>query len=82
MFFIDPNAIISLLHDNPYHIDSLLQMSDVYKMSGDHTMAGELIERALYAFEKTFHIKFNITKGTSRMDYKYFENRYEFNLTF
>ncbi|CAB4487936.1 DUF654-domain-containing protein [Rhizophagus irregularis] len=71
----DPNAIISLLHENPYHIDSLLQMSDVYKMSGDHTMAGELIERALYAFEKSFHIKFNITKGTSRMDYKYFENR-------
>ncbi|GET01900.1 transcription factor 25 [Rhizophagus clarus] len=71
----DPNAIISLLHENPYHIDSLLQMSDVYKMSGDHTMAGELIERALYAFEKSFHIKFNIAKGTSRMDYKYYENR-------
>ncbi|CAI2164312.1 16085_t:CDS:10 [Funneliformis geosporum] len=71
----DPNAIFSLLHENPYHIDSLLQMSDIYKMSGDHTMAGELIERALYAFEKSFHVKFNITKGTSRMDYKHFENR-------
>ncbi|CAG8451110.1 3284_t:CDS:10 [Funneliformis mosseae] len=71
----DPNAVFSLLHENPYHIDSLLQMSDVYKMSGDHTMAGELIERALYAFEKSFHVKFNISKGTSRMDYKYFENR-------
>ncbi|CAG8526705.1 16479_t:CDS:10, partial [Funneliformis caledonium] len=71
----DPNAVFSLLHENPYHIDSLLQMSDVYKMSGDHTMAGELIERALYAFEKSFHVKFNIAKGTSRMDYKYFENR-------
>ncbi|RIB04235.1 transcriptional repressor TCF25-domain-containing protein [Gigaspora rosea] len=71
----DPNTIYALLRDNPYHIDSLLQMSDIYKMSGDLVMAQEFLERALYAFERNFHLKFNITRGTSRMSYKCYENR-------
>ncbi|CAG8679446.1 7525_t:CDS:2, partial [Dentiscutata heterogama] len=70
----DPNTIYALLRDNPYHIDSLLQMSDIYKMSSDLVMAQEFLERALYAFERNFHIKFNITRGTSRMSYKRYEN--------
>lgn len=44
-------------------------------MSGDHVMSSEFIERALYAFEKSFHFKFNISKGTSRLSYNKFENR-------
>nr|CAG8581408.1 12221_t:CDS:10 [Entrophospora candida] len=71
----DPNTIYAVLRDNPYHIDSLLQMSEIYKMSGDHTMAAEFIERALYAFEKSFHIKFNISKGKVRLFYDQYENR-------
>ncbi|CAG8665076.1 8378_t:CDS:10 [Dentiscutata erythropus] len=71
----DPNTIYALLRDNPYHIDSLLQMSEIYKMSSDLVMAQEFLERALYAFERNFHIKFNITRGTSRMSYKRYENR-------
>ncbi|CAG8768849.1 35148_t:CDS:2, partial [Racocetra persica] len=63
----DPNTIYALLRDSPYHIDSLLQMSDIYKMSGDLVMAQEFLERALYSFERNFHIKFNITRGISRM---------------
>ncbi|CAG8596229.1 12452_t:CDS:2, partial [Acaulospora morrowiae] len=69
------NTIFGLLQKNPYHIDSLMQISDVYKMSGDLVMAGEFIERALYAFEKSLHIKFNLSKGTSRLNYNKFENR-------
>ncbi|CAG8578848.1 6524_t:CDS:10 [Paraglomus occultum] len=71
----DPNTIAALVRDNPYHIDSLLQLSDICKMSGDHGVAGEMVERALYAFEKCFHPEFYISKGTVRLDYKHFENR-------
>ncbi|CAG8513228.1 9889_t:CDS:10 [Diversispora eburnea] len=71
----DSSTIFELLRKNPYHIDSLLQISDIYKMSDDHAMSSEFIERALYAFEKSFHIKFNISKGISRLNYNKFENR-------
>ncbi|RHZ78146.1 hypothetical protein Glove_167g94 [Diversispora epigaea] len=71
----DSSTIFGLLQKNPYHIDSLLQISDIYKMSDDHAMSSEFIERALYAFEKSFHIKFNISKGISRLSYNKFENR-------
>ncbi|CAG8461969.1 13926_t:CDS:10 [Cetraspora pellucida] len=71
----DPNTIYALIRENPYHIDSLLQMSDIYKMSSDLVMAQEFLERALYSFERNFHIKFNITRGTARMCYKRYENR-------
>ena len=50
-------------------------MSEIYKMSGDHTMAAEFIERALYAFERSFHIKFNFSKGKVRLSYNQYENR-------
>lgn len=69
----------------PYHIDSLLQLSEVCKANGDAAMGAELIgiffalfnnlERALYSFEKTFHPMFNLSTGTSRLDFDRVENR-------
>ncbi|TPX62643.1 hypothetical protein PhCBS80983_g00289 [Powellomyces hirtus] len=40
----DPNTIQQLLHLYPYHIDSLLQLSEIAKHSGDITLAAELVE--------------------------------------
>jgi hypothetical protein len=40
---MDHNNIISVLHVNPYHIDSLIQMSDISRMSDDTQMAADLI---------------------------------------
>ncbi|KAJ3021507.1 Transcription factor 25 [Thoreauomyces humboldtii] len=71
----DPNTIEQLLRMYPYHIDSLLTLSEIAKHGGDITMAAELVERALYAFERSFHSLFNISSGTSRLSYQYFENR-------
>lgn len=59
----------------PYHIDSLIQMSQISLHNGDHQMAFELIERALYAFERGFHPLFHLTSGTVRLEYARFENR-------
>ena len=44
-------------------------------MSEDNSMAAELIEHALYAYESAFHSMFNLTNGNSRLDYRRQENR-------
>ncbi|XP_044065550.1 transcription factor 25 [Siniperca chuatsi] len=72
---MDPNNIVALLQLNPYHIDSLLQLSDVCRIQEDQEMARDLIERALYSFECAFHPLFSLTAGTSRLDYLRPENR-------
>uniref|UniRef100_A0A3B4ZI42 Transcription factor 25 n=1 Tax=Stegastes partitus TaxID=144197 RepID=A0A3B4ZI42_9TELE len=65
----------ALLQLNPYHIDSLLQLSDVCRIQEDQEMARDLIERALYSFECAFHPLFSLTSGASRLDYLRPENR-------
>lgn len=72
---MDPNNIVGLLQLNPYHIDSLLQLSDVCRIQEDQEMARDLVERALYSFECTFHPLFSLTSSTSRLDYLRPENR-------
>ncbi|RUO96534.1 transcriptional repressor TCF25-domain-containing protein, partial [Jimgerdemannia flammicorona] len=59
----------------PYHVDCLLQLSEVAKHSGDWQMAGEFIERAMYAFERAFHPQFNISSGSVRLSYNRAENK-------
>uniref|UniRef100_A0A665SYB0 Transcription factor 25 (basic helix-loop-helix) n=1 Tax=Echeneis naucrates TaxID=173247 RepID=A0A665SYB0_ECHNA len=72
---MDPNNIVALLQLNPYHIDSLLQLSDVFRIQENQEMARDLIERALYSLECAFHPLFSLTSGTSRLDYLRPENR-------
>ncbi|EDO46412.1 predicted protein, partial [Nematostella vectensis] len=72
---LDPNNISGILQSHPYHVDSLLQLSEVCKMGEDYQMAAELIERSLYCFECSFHTLFSLTQGTSRLDYRRSENR-------
>ncbi|KAH8550823.1 transcriptional repressor TCF25-domain-containing protein [Umbelopsis sp. PMI_123] len=71
----DPNNIVLLNRYYPYHIDCLVQISEIAKHSGDWTVAGECIEKALYACERAFHPNFNISSGCVRLSYKYEENR-------
>ncbi|XP_026540675.1 transcription factor 25 [Notechis scutatus] len=72
---MDPNNLVLLLQMNPYHVDSLVQLSDVCRMQEDHEMARDLIERALYTLECAFHPVFSLTSGTCRLDYRHPENR-------
>ena len=64
-----------LLNEHPFHIDAMLQLSDICKMGEDSARAAELIERTLYAMEAAFHPLFNLAVGTCRLDYKRQENR-------
>lgn len=72
---LNPQNIGNILQLQPYHIDALIQLSEVFRMSEDHNMAAELIERALYTMEINFHPLFNMATGNSRLEYKYRENR-------
>ena len=67
-----------LLNEHPFHVDSMLQLSDICKMGEDSQMATELVERTLFVMEASFHTMFSLTSGTSRLDYRRQENRYEY----
>ncbi|XP_075621524.1 ribosome quality control complex subunit TCF25 [Balearica regulorum gibbericeps] len=73
---MDPNNIVPLLEAlEPYHVDSLLQLSDVCRMQENQEMARDLVEQALYSLECSFHPVFSLTSGTCRLDYRRPENR-------
>ncbi|KAL3275121.1 hypothetical protein HHI36_019892 [Cryptolaemus montrouzieri] len=72
---LNPNNIVAIINEHPYHIDALIQLSDLCKLSEDFAMAAELIERALYCLESSFHPLFNVAQGNCRLDYKRQENR-------
>eukprot|EP01137_Pigoraptor_chileana_P034551 Opistho-2@27278 len=72
---LDPSSIAAVLNMHPYHVDALLQLSEICKMSGDPQLACDLIERALWAVETSFHAMFNLALGTCRLSYRRRENR-------
>lgn len=71
----DSDTIIKIINQYPYLVDSLIQLSELCKMSEDHAMASDLIEHALFALESSFHTMFSLTQGTCRLDYRRQENR-------
>lgn len=72
---LNPDNIVAIINEHPYHVDSLIQLSDLCKMSEDLQMAAQLNERALYSLECAFHPLFNLAKGNCRLDYRSQENR-------
>ncbi|XP_030373230.1 transcription factor 25 [Scaptodrosophila lebanonensis] len=71
----DSDFLINLIKRCPYHVDSLIQLSELCKMTEDFALASELIERALLLLESSLHINFSLTSGNSRLDYRRQENR-------
>eukprot|EP01132_Coremiostelium_polycephalum_P010119 gene10119-12411_t len=71
----DPMSIANLLRIHPYHIDSLLQLSQVCLQTADFQNAGDFVERAVFAFECNWSPQFNPTLGNSRLEYKHPENQ-------
>lgn len=70
-----PDNIVAVINMHPYHVNSLLQLSDICRLSEDLAMAAELVERALFALECAFHPSFNVALGTCRLDYRRQQNR-------
>jgi hypothetical protein len=74
---MDPQRMIMLLQHNPYHISTLLQVSEIAKQERDFTTAGDLLERALFSFGRAVHSTFSkaLTDGKARLDFRRPENR-------
>lgn len=72
---LNPDNIVAIINEHPYHVDALIQLSDLCKLSEDLAMAAEFIERALFCLEYAFHPLFNIAQGNCRLDYRKQENR-------
>ncbi|KAJ3193990.1 Transcription factor 25 [Irineochytrium annulatum] len=74
----DPDTIANLLHAYPFHVDALLQMSEVARLqqpNPDLAKAAEYVERALHVYERSFHSMFGLASGSCQLPYEYRENR-------
>ncbi|KAL2857790.1 transcriptional repressor TCF25-domain-containing protein [Aspergillus pseudoustus] len=74
---MDPQRMIQLLQYNPYHISTLLQVSEIAKHQGDHAVSADLLERALFNFGRSAHSSFGnrLKEGGARLDFLHAENR-------
>uniref|UniRef100_UPI00358F9CE4 ribosome quality control complex subunit TCF25 isoform X2 n=1 Tax=Myxine glutinosa TaxID=7769 RepID=UPI00358F9CE4 len=72
---MEPNHIMALTNESPYHVDSLLQLSEICRLQEDQEMARTFLERALFSLESSFHPLFNLISGTCLLDYRRPENR-------
>jgi hypothetical protein len=74
---MDPERMVQLLHYNPYHISTLLQVSEIAKQSHDNSTSGEFLERALFTFGRAVHSTFanSLSQGKARLDFRRPENR-------
>ncbi|KAJ9602049.1 Endocytosis and vacuole integrity protein [Cladophialophora chaetospira] len=74
---MDPQRMIGLLSMYPYHIATLLQVSEIAKHQGDHAVSGDLVERALFSFGKSVHSTFPaaLRSGVARVPFNKPANR-------
>ncbi|OJD13268.1 hypothetical protein AJ78_06263 [Emergomyces pasteurianus Ep9510] len=74
---MEPERMIYHLQYNPYHISSLLQVSEIAKHQGDHAVAGDLLERALFNIGRSVHSSFSnrLQQGKARLDFNVAANR-------
>ncbi|KAI5281066.1 hypothetical protein KEM52_003986 [Ascosphaera acerosa] len=74
---MQPEALIQHLQFNPYHISTLLQVSEIAKHQGDHAVAADLLERALFNVGRAAHTTFGaqLRAGRARLAFTARANR-------
>lgn len=74
---MDPQRMIALLQYNPYHVSTLLQVSEIAKHQGDHAVSADLLERALFNIGRSAHSTFNtrLKEGQAKLDFLHGANR-------
>lgn len=77
----DPESLMQLLQQNPYHAETLLQVAMVLLRQGnDKSTSNSLIEKALFVFDRSFHKRLHelMSEGKSeliRLPFERFLNR-------
>ena len=70
----DPEGLVLLQHEHPWHIDTLLQLSLLHMQLNEEESAEDMVCRCIYALQGAFHHAFTLT-GTSALPYSVPENR-------
>jgi hypothetical protein len=63
----DLNGLSQLLVETPYHVDTLLQLSEVLKETGEYQQAEDLVQRALFCIEEGWQGSFFPGRSPSRL---------------
>ncbi|KAH8115679.1 DUF654-domain-containing protein [Phellopilus nigrolimitatus] len=71
----DPERFYRILSKLPWHADTLLQMSEVYRHREEHSSSVDYLNRALFTYERSFIGAFTFTSGSNRLDFDRVENR-------
>ncbi|KAJ2915984.1 hypothetical protein MD484_g4437, partial [Candolleomyces efflorescens] len=71
----DPQGFWDLLSRSPWHADTLLQVSEVYRHREEYAPAFDFVDRALFTYERAFVGAFNFTSGVNRLEFDLVENR-------
>lgn len=71
----DPNMLVELCSSYPYHVDTLLQLAELYRQMGELDRAAEQIERCLYVLESSWNLAFKPYDGNCRLKFDRVENR-------
>jgi hypothetical protein len=71
----DVGQFFALLQQSPFHIDTLMALSDMAIMQGDAGRSDEFVEQALYAFEYAQSTGFSLSNGSARLNFINIENR-------
>ncbi|KAI1196443.1 transcriptional repressor TCF25-domain-containing protein [Nemania serpens] len=73
----DPTQLVAALHQHPYHISTLIQVSKIAKQDQNSALSADLCERALFTFGRVALSSFRqkLEEGKARLDFKRPENR-------
>nr|CDJ80273.1 Basic helix-loop-helix domain containing protein [Haemonchus contortus] len=72
---LDHRIIEEILTDNPYHLNSLLLLANIFRMQEDITQSCDLIERGIFYCEQAMASTFHASSFYHRIDYLDYENR-------
>lgn len=78
----DLNAIAAILAHYPYHIDSLLTFSEVFKFSGEHQSSADVLAKSLFALECAWHPLFTPMQGNCQLKFIHDTNKQFFTALF
>lgn len=62
----DPEQFYRLIAKFPWHADTLLQLSEVFRHREEYSQAVDFVERALFTYERAFLGSFSLTSGLNR----------------
>ncbi|KAI4355340.1 hypothetical protein L6164_004121 [Bauhinia variegata] len=71
----DLNSVASVLLYHPYHLDSLLTMTEYFKVVGEQQMSADAIAKCLYALECAWHPMFTPLQGNCQLKFKHDSNK-------